>query len=387
MNRKEVVEIRKQFTPDNCAITRICGCYVDHEKNIIFESKDAFLSLPEEEEFKYFEIFRHTLSGTLGKNLVDMEFPLEQEKAGKTQEFLLKLRDTRLEDDALVQEFYKKIIENYDYGENYYIILIHSVYDIPGKSTAGDEMFDASDEVYAHIMCSICPVKMSKAGLSYNAVTNSLANRVRDWVVEQPINGFLFPAFNDRSSDIHSVLTYAKNPEIEQPGLIETVLGSVMPLTPATQKETFQSILSEPLEEDGNYEVIKSVYENLNEMIEENKDNPEPLSFSKTEVKKLLENSGVPEKNMQTFEQVFDAHTNGEAELIATNIASTKSFGIETPDIVVKVNPERADLVETKLIDGRQCLVIAVDDHVEVNGISVRTIPKRTTGDSSGDDR
>ena len=387
MNRKEVLEIRKQFTPDNCAITRICGCYVDHEKNIIFESKDAFLSLPEEEEFKYFEIFRHTLSGTLGKNLVDMEFPLEQEKAGGTQEFLLKLRDTRLEDDALVQEFYKKIIENYDYGENYYIILIHSVYDIPGKSTAGDEMFDASDEVYAHIMCSICPVKMSKAGLSYNAVTNSIADRVRDWVGEQPINGFLFPAFNDRSSDIHSVLTYAKNPEIEQSGLIETVLGSVMPLTPATQKETFQSILSETLEEDGNYEVIKSVYENLNEMIEENKDNPEPLSFSKTEVKKLLENSGVPEKNMQTFEQVFDAHTNGEAELIATNIASTKSFGIETPDIVVKVNPERADLVETKLIDGRQCLVIAVDDHVEVNGISVRTIPKRTTGDSSGDDR
>ncbi len=387
MNRKEVLEIRKQFTPDNCAITRICGCYVDHEKNIIFESKEAFLSLPEEEEFKYFEIFRHTLSGTLGKNLVDMEFPLEQEKAGGTQEFLLKLRDTRLEDDALVQEFYEKIIENYDYGENYYIILIHSVYDIPGKSAAGDEMFDASDEVYAHIMCSICPVKMSKAGLSYNAVTNSIADRVRDWVVEQPINGFLFPAFNDRSSDIHSVFTYAKNPEIEQPGLIETVLGSVMPLTPATQKETFQSILSETLEEDGNYEVIKSVYENLNEMIEENKDNPEPLSFSKTEVKKLLENSGVPEKNMQTFEQVFDAHTNGEAELIATNIASTKSFGIETPDIVVKVNPERADLVETKLIDGRQCLVIAVDDHVEVNGISVRTIPKRTTGDSSGDDR
>ena len=245
MNKKEVLEIRKQFTPDNCAITRICGCYVDHEKNIIFESKDAFLSLPEEEEFKYFEIFRHTLSGTLGKNLVGMEFPMEQEKAGGTQEFLLKLRDTKLEDDALVQEFYKKIIENYDYGENYYIILIHSVYDIPGKSAAGDEMFDASDEVYAHIMCSICPVKMSKAGLSYNATTNSIADRVRDWTVEQPADGFLFPAFNDRSSDIHSVLTYAKNPEIEQVGLIENVLGSVMLLTPATQKETFQSILEE----------------------------------------------------------------------------------------------------------------------------------------------
>ena len=378
MNKKEVLEIRKQFTPDNCAITRIRGCYVDHEKNIIFESKDAFLSLPEEEEFKYFEIFRHTLSGTLGKNLVGMEFPMKQEKAGGTQEFLLKLRDTKLEDDALVQEFYKKIIDNYDYGENYYIILIHSVYDIPGKSAAGDEMFDASDEVYAHIMCSICPVKMSKAGLSYNATTNSIADRVRDWTVEQPANGFLFPAFNDRSSDIHSVLTYAKNPEIEQVGLIENVLGSVMPLTPATQKEMFQSILEETLGDDGNYEIVESVYENLNEMIEESKDNPEPLTLSKTEVKKLLENSGVPEENMETFEQVFAAHANVKTELLATNIANTKSFGIETPDIVIKVNPERADLVDTKLIDGRQCLVIAVDDHVEVNGISVRTIPKRT---------
>ena len=365
MNKKEVLEIKKQFTPENCAITRICGCYVDHEKNIVLESKDAFLSLPEEEEFKYFEIFKHTLAGTLGKNLVGMEFPLEQEEEGGTQEFLLRLRDSRLEDDALVEEFYKKVIENFEYGENYYIILIHSMYDIPGKSTAGDEMFDASDEVYAHILCSICPVKMSKAGLSYNAVTNSIEDRVRDWVVEQPINGFLFPAFN----------------EIEQPGLIETVLGSVMPLTPATQKETFQSILSETLEEDGDYEVIRTIHENLSEMIEENKDNPEPLMLSKGEVKRLLENSGVPDKNMETFEEVYAQKAGDATELLATNITNTKRFDIETPDIVIKVNPERTDLIETKLIDGKQCLVIAVDDHVEVNGISVRTIPKKTIVD------
>ena len=386
MNKKEVLEIKKQFTPENCAITRICGCYVDHEKNIILESKDAFLSLPEEEEFKYFEIFKHTLAGTLGKNLVGMEFPLEQEEEGGTQEFLLRLRDSRLEDDALVEEFYQKVIENFEYGENYYIILIHSMYDIPGKSTAGDEMFDASDEVYAHILCSICPVKMSKAGLSYNAVTNSIEDRVRDWVVEQPINGFLFPAFNDRSSDIHSVLTYAKNPEIEQPGLIETVLGSIMPLTPATQKETFQSILSETLDEDGDYEVIRTIHENLSEMIEENKDNPEPLLLSKGEVKRLLENSGVPDKYMETFEEVYAEKAGDGTELLATNITNTKRFDIETPDIVIKVNPERTDLIETKLIDGKQCLVIAVDDHVEVNGISVRTIPKKTISDEAETD-
>ena len=206
MNKKEVLEIRKQFTPENCAITRICGCYVDHEKEKKTELKKAFLSLPEEEGFKYFDIFKHTLSGTLGKNLINMEFPLEQELPGGTQEFLLKLRDSKLQDDLLIEEFYDKVIANYNYGENYYIILIHAVYDVPGKSTDGLEMFDASDVVYEHLMCSICPVNLTKAGLTYNAETNNIEDRIRDWFVELPVKGFLFPAFNDRASDIHHIL-------------------------------------------------------------------------------------------------------------------------------------------------------------------------------------
>ena len=158
MNKKEISEIKKQFTPDRCCITRICGCYVDGEKNKKTELKEAFLSLSEEEAFKYFEIFKKTLSGTIGKNLINMEFPLEQEKEGGTQEFLLKLRGSKLQDPALLEEFYDKIIQFYDYGENYYIILIHAVYDIPGKSSDGMEMFDASDEIYDHILCSICNI-------------------------------------------------------------------------------------------------------------------------------------------------------------------------------------------------------------------------------------
>ena len=200
MNKKEISEIKKQFTPENCSLTRICGCYVDGEKNKKTELKEAFLSLSEEEMFKYFEIFRKSLSGTIGKNLMNMEFPLEQETEGGTQHFLMKLRESKLTDDALVESFYDKIIENYDYPENYYIILIHGVYDIPGKSSDGAEMFDASDEIYEHIMCCICPVKLSKAGLCYNAETNSIQDRIRDWIVELPDVAFLFPQFNDRST-------------------------------------------------------------------------------------------------------------------------------------------------------------------------------------------
>lgn len=372
MIKKDVLEIRKQFTPENCSITRICGCYVDHEKNKKTELKKAFLSLPEEEAFKYFDIFRQTLSGTVGKNLLNMEFPLEQEMPGGTQEFLLKLRDDRLEDEMLVEEFYDKVIENYIYDENYYIILIHAAYDIPGKAKDGTEMFDASDEVYEHIMCSICPVKLSKAGLSYNAETNNIEDRIRDWVVEPPAKGFLFPEFNDRSTDLHSILYYSKKPEELQTEFIENVLGSRIPMTAETQKDSFHAVITETLGEECDYEIVRNIHESLTEMLEESKEAPEPLEIGKSEVKRLLESSGVPEEKMETFERGYEENIGEKNSLLVSNIANARNFSIETPDVIVKVNPERADLVETRVIDGQQCLVIAINDQVEVNGIPVK---------------
>ena len=318
MNKKEVLEIRKQFTPENCTITRICGCYVDHEKEKKMEMKKAFLSMPEEEAFKYFDIFRHTLSGTVGKNLMTMEFPLDQELEGGAQELLLRLRDTKLTDDLLLEEFYDKVIENYEFAENYYIILIHAAYDVPGKSSDNMEMFDASDTVYEHIMCSVCPVKMTKPALCYY------------------------------------------------------VLGNITPLTAKDQKTTFQSLVSDTLGEDCDYDTVRNIHDNLNELMEEAKESPDPLELSRPDVKHLLERSGVPEEKMEHFDKNFEEAVGEKNTLLASNIASVKTFQIETPDIVVKVNPERSDLVETREIDGRRCLVIAIDDHLEVNGIEVR---------------
>lgn len=377
MNKKEVLEIRKQFTPANCAITRIAGCYVDHEKNKKMESKSAFLSLPEEEAFKYFDIFKKTLSGTMGKNMLNMEFPIDQEMPGGTQEFLMKLKASKLEDDMLLEEFYDKVIATYEYAENYYIILIHAMYDVPGRSSDNMEMFDASDEVYEYLVCSICPVSLSKAGLSYNAESNCIQDRIRDWVVDMPDKGFLFPAFNDRSTDIHGLLYYTKKSEDLQPELIEQLLGARMPMSANTQKETFQMLIEDTLGEDGDYETIRNIHDTLNDMIEEHKEEPEPLQLDKTDVRKVFEKSGVSSEKMECFDQNYEETAGEKTSLLATNITETKKFQIETPDIVIKVNPERADLIETRVIDGRQCLVIAVDDHIEVNGVNVRTLKRK----------
>ena len=378
MNKKEILEIRKQFTPANCAITRICGCYVDHEKNKKLESKDAFLSLPEEEAFKYFDIFKKTLSGTVGKNMLNMEFPIDAEMPGGTQEFLLKLRNSKLEDDMLLEEFYDKVIATYEYAENYYIILIHAMYDIPGKTSDDLEMFDASDEVYEYLLMSICPVSLSKAGLCYNAEDNRIEDRIRDWIVDMPDKGFLFPAFNDRSTDLHSMLYYTKKSSDLQPELIDQLLGAKMPMSADDKKESFQMIIEDTLGEDGDYETVRNIHETLNDLIEEHKEEPEPLALDKTEMKKVFEQSGVDAEKMENFDRNFEENAGEKATLLASNITETKKFNIETPDVVIKVNPDRADLIETRIIDGRQCLVIPVDDHIEVNGINVRTISRKS---------
>lgn len=372
MNKKEISEIKKQFTPSRCAITRICGCYVDGEKTKKTQMSEMFLSLPEEEMFKYFEIFRKTLSGTLGKNLVNMEFPKESENYGGTQAFLMSLKESQLSDPNLLNEFYDKVIESYDYGENYLILLIHSVYDVPGKTTDGFEMEDASDEVYEHISCAICPVKLSKPGLSYQSETNEFHDRIRDWIVEMPEIGFLFPAFNDRSTDIHNLLYYTKNAEELHSQLVDELLGTTLPLTAKTQKETFQTLIEDTLGSDCDFEVVKNIHDTLFEMIEEQKEEPNPVVLDHSDLKNVFANSGVDEEKLEAFDTYCEEAFETKAPVMATNIANTRKFEVKTPDVTIQVNPARSDLVETKVIDGRPCLVIAINDAVQVNGISVR---------------
>lgn len=376
MNKKEVLEIRKQFTPANCAITRICGCYVDHEKNKKLKTKEAFLSLPEEEAFKYFDIFRKTLSGSIGKNLLNLDYSTEKEGTETPHDLLYVMRLTKLQNDDIVEKFYDSVIENYDYNENYYIILIHGMYDIPGKASDGEEMFDASDEVYEFIMCSICPMKLSKAELSYDAQDNRIENRVRDWVVDKPDKGFLFPAFNDRSTDIHSALYYTRKSDEIHPEMIENVLGAEMITSADVEKDLFLHLIEDVLGDKCDFETVRNIHETLNDLIEDYRDSPEPLSLGKSDIRKIFEDSGVPEECMEKFDSEFDFTFGRRKTVLASNIAETKEFTVKTPNLTIKASPDRSDMVETKVVDGRQCIVIAVDDHVTVNGIEARTVKR-----------
>lgn len=372
MNKTEISEIKKIFKKEDNSITRICGCYVDAEKNKRLELREAFYSLPEEEMFKYIEIFRKTLSGSIGKNLINMEFPIEEEtKEDGKQKLLMELVTSKLENQEFLDRFYDMVIESYEYTGNFFIILIHGAYDIPFVTADGIENFDASDYVYHFVLCSICPVKLSRAGLCYNPQKNSIEDRMRDWLVQPPENGFLFPAFHDRNTDIHNLLYFAKNADEADIAFSYDLLGCTLPLPAKEQKETFHTIVEESLGNTCDYEVVKNIHENLNEMISDNKENPEPLELDREDVKKLLTSSGVPQEKVEVFEEKYTENIGEAQKLVADNIASVRKFELKMPDVTIQVNPNRTDLVETKVIDGVPCIVIECNDQVEVNGIRV----------------
>ena len=373
MNKKELSELRRLFTPERCPVTRVCGCYVDSEKEKKATIKEAFLSLQEEEMYKYFEIFKKTMSGTIGKHQMNLEFPLEAEEEGGTQEFLMQLKNSRLTDDALLDRFYDHIIESFPFPENYYIILIHCAYDIPGRGTDGAELFDASDDVYEYLLCSICPVRLTKPGLCYDEDENTITERIRDWFVEPPVCGFLFPAFNERNTDIHSLLYYSKNPDERNADFAEAMLGCTLPLSAASQKESFQSVVSDTLGGECTFEAVKEIHEALNSLLEERKDDPDPVVIDRGDVKRLLQEVAEDPESLDRFEEHYSSAT-GDAgtTLYVGNIAAATKYEIKTPGISISVKPESADLIETRVIDGRPYLLIPADDSVELNGIPVK---------------
>lgn len=372
MTRKELNEIKSQYTLENCGILRLCGCYVDGERNKITQFNENFLNLPEEEKHKYFDIFKKTLSGTPGKNLVDMKFNVDAYADEGARTFLMNLRDSGLKDDRLLDEFYDRIINNYSYVGNYLILLINQMYDIPAVTTDNIEMEDASDEVYSYILCSICHVNLSKPGLGYDEEDNNFHDKKQNHMVDVPDVGFLFPAFNKRSADEDMTLFYTKDVSEFEDGLIDCLLDCAVPLPAKQQKETFTSLVNEALGEEADLEIVKNIHENLEQIIEEKKqESPAPVMLDKTEMKDLLEKSGVKEEKLENFEEHFEMAAGEHGKLVASNVSSGKKFEVKTPDVVIKINSDKTDIVSTQVIDGRQCLVIQIDERLEVNGISV----------------
>lgn len=373
MNEKEVAEIRRRFRPDKNSISALRGCCVNENGEIVSEFEQSLLSSPQEEVENILATLKRTLSGGLGKNLIDLEFETQQVVDSEEHRLLMALRDSALKDEEVLHAFYQKVASSLKLGENYLILLVHDTYDIPYRGGDGERFDDASNEVYSYILCSICPVKMSKPSLSYYMTEQKFHNRRIDWLVSRPELGFLFPAFDDRSTNIYNALYYSRNTAESHAEFVDTVFHCPLPMPAKVQQETFQSVLEESLGDACSYDVAESVHSQIKTMIEEHKESKdeEPLVISRQTVKRVLSASGVPDEKLDSFTEKYDAAFGKDAAISPKNIIDDKKFEVSTPEVTIQVHDDRRDLVETRVIDGVKCIVVRVEGGVTVNGIAV----------------
>lgn len=423
MRKKDILELKKRFKKDHCTFSKMCGCYVNGEKHAILKFRETFLNLEEEEYFKYLEIAKKVLSGTIGNNILELNFPLNEDLINKRQSSLMQLKHSQLKDDAILDAFYDLIINNYDYTGNFIILLFHDAYDVITK-TNDNLKIDESEEVYEYVLCAICPVSLSDPGLRYFEEENKIKARTRDWVVEAPTNGFVFPAFIDRSSDVNSIMYYTKNAKDTHPELMENVLGCYSKQTATIQKETFQSIIKDSFsaDEEKADKIFMEVQENLNTMIDEYNStyedtDCEPITLTKDNIQSLLIESGVPEEittkieksYVQSFgddlplaESLIDAkalkaneqrkkeeNLQKQVEILQTRLEQVKqeanvdnethlstevnddNEGTPDYDVILQVKPEKIPQIKSQIIDGQKCIVIPINENEQttVNGL------------------
>lgn len=373
MNEKEIGEIRRHLRRDRSNMTAIYGCYVNDNKEIIAEYRASTGMMSENEADKYFAILRKALSGSVGKNLIDLTFKTSQVASSPEHELLMELRKSTLQDETLRMSLYRKMIDSIVLEGNYLILLGCDSYDVPFKGKDDTLQNDAADETYTYLICAVCPVKQTKANLHYVAEEKTFHDGAMNQPVSAPEMGFLFPAFDNRSTNIYNALYYTHNTKENQDALIEAVFNTPVPKPAAEQKKSFETLLTTALGEECNLDVVQTIHEQLCERIELHKESkvPDPLLIDKNVLKDMLTACGVSETSVSKFSVQYDEAFGFEAELHPKNIIDNKHFEIHTPDIAIKIDPTRTDLVQTRVIGGVKYIMINADEDVEVNGVSI----------------
>ena len=374
MNDKEIAELRRRFRAEKTSISRIRGAYVNEKREIISEMDQSVALMSETEADEILSLLKKTMSGKVDTNLIDISFTTKQVVESPEYLLLSQLRESALQDNDLIHTFYKKIIDSLQMEGNYMILLAYDSYDVftYRKDGAKD---DESSELFRYILCAVCPIKMAKPTLSYYVRENCFRNVVADSVISPPALGFMFPAFDNRSTNLYGALYYTRATDNSHTEFTDAIFNAgKLPMPATEQKETFRSVLADATGEACSLPVIRSVHAQLNQAMEDHKisKEPEPLTVDKYVIRDMLGFCGVPEENIEQFEEKFDKGFGQNASLSPRNIVDTKKFELKTPDVVIKVNPARTDLVETRIIDGVRYVLVRADSGVEVNGIDVK---------------
>ena len=372
MNGKEVAEIRRRFNPQKTNITGVHGCYVNENREIVAEFNQPLAALTQDETESMLALLKKLLSGGLDRNLIDIEFSNEQVLGGEEHKRLLKLRDSALCDEPELKALFSDIIETVRVEGAYLILAAADNYDVFTYREDGKKDED-STELFKYFLCGVFPVKMTKPQLSFAAFDNTFKNIVANSVITAPLLGFMFPAFDDRAANIYNTLFYTKDSAANNSEIIDRLFKAEPPMPAAEQRETFNSLLNGVTNDENNLEIIKNIQDEIGGMITEHKESRErePLAVSRDDICDILRSADMSDEKIETFKAGFDESFGEKARLNPQNLVETKRLELTGADISIKINPERSELVETRVIDGVKYILIRADEEIEVNGVPI----------------
>lgn len=372
MNIKEIAEIRRQIKEDKTNITTVCGCYVNDKKEILSTFRNSIALMTMDETEQILAILRKTLSGVIGKNLIDVPFSTSQVSNSPEHALLMRLNKSRLEDEDAVKEFFEKTAKTVDIDEHFLMFLVSDAYDVPkfGKHRSDDE---ESVSVFNYILGCVCPIKLTKQALGYFSYENIFKNVVSSTLVDSPKLGFMFPSFDDRATNIYNAMYYTRSAKESCVDFATAAFGCSLPMPAMSQKQIFGDILAEEIDKDCSFEVVEAFREELCNRVEEHKLNRErdTLVLGASEVSDILVSCGVDKDTAAAVKDKYEDQFGQGAQLIPQNLIELKTLSLENDDISIKVSPTRSDLVKTKVIDGVPYVMIKIEGNVLVNGVSV----------------
>lgn len=374
MTNSEIKEIRKRIEPTLGNFKCIYGCYVNAASEIVSTMRIPVADMHQGEKEQYAALIKKAISGTKGRNLLDLSFSSAQVEKSDEHRLLMALRESHLEDEAMRTALYEQIVNSLATdGKGYVILLSADTYDVESRGGDDDGWSEESETQFEYFICSICQVKEPKAALRYLAEPKAFRGTSTGSILASPFLGFMFPAFDDRQANIYDVLYYTKSTKDMHEELIEDLFRmDRYPLTAEMQKTTFNETLAQTLTDDCSMEVITSLQSRIASKLEgsegENAVNVPEVTLD--EVCGILKDKGVPAKKADEFRELAETRL-GDTSVKAANLLQKNDYQITSSESKITVAPEQAVRIRTKVIDGVTYFLVPVGSDVKVNGVDI----------------
>ncbi len=373
MNKKELGEIKKHFNENDSLFTlnSIVNAYVDAEKNIKATSISPYHEIPEEESSVMFETLGKILKGSLGKALLEYSFPSEQYEEDGTQKLLYSVLADKLQSEEIIEKMVSQIVNNFAYEPAYSVIIGHFTYSAFSRDKNDVDTDDTFN--YNFLVAAICPASTANDGLMFNSETGAIVKK-KNWemiISREPTDGFLFPTFTDRNPDVNSVLYFTKTAKKPNITFVNDVLGCKFLMSATGEKVAFKDLVSDVVGEELDYTVVTQLYDLIEEVVTESKNEPDLPIIDGTKICSMLTEIGVSEEKLEALPEIYKERL-GDNGFKATNLTLPKTT-LQTPDVKIIVGKNATDKVRTTVIEGRKCLIIDLEDpSIEINGLDAK---------------